>query len=66
VGRGGSVAWMRWWWWWGVAFVNARWERGLRAKKSKPSHSGSVSCCITAAGGGEHYFGVKVPPPVVT
>jgi hypothetical protein len=34
---------MRWWWWWGIAFANARRERGLRAKNPKSSHWGSIS-----------------------
>jgi hypothetical protein len=46
-----GVVWIRWWWWWGRAFANAKRDRGQRAKKPKPSRSGSVSGCIWAAGG---------------
>jgi hypothetical protein len=34
--------WWWWWWWWGVAFANARQERGVWAKKSKLSCHGSI------------------------
>ena len=34
---------MRLWWWRGIAFANARPERGLRAKNPKSSHWGSIS-----------------------
>ena len=50
----------------GIEFVNARWERGLRAKTLKLSHSGLVLGCIEAVGGREGCFGVIVPPPVIT
>ena len=33
---------MRWWWRWGIAFANVRQERGVWAKKSKPSRRGSI------------------------
>jgi hypothetical protein len=32
VRGGGAVVWMRGWWWWGIAFANARRERGFGLK----------------------------------
>ena len=34
---------IRGWWWWGVTFANVRQERGVWAKKSKPSRRGWIS-----------------------
>jgi hypothetical protein len=55
VHKGGVVVRTRcWWWWWGVAFANARRERGLRLKKLKPSRRGLISGvpCKTVKGDG--------------
>ena len=43
---------VRWWWWCSVAFVNARWEKGLRLKNAKLNHSGSISGAPSEVGVG--------------
>ena len=52
VGGGAAIVQVRWWWWCSVAFVNARWEKGLRLKNAKLNHSGSISGAPSEVGVG--------------